>query len=154
MRGVGLKPFCVSMPTQCRSGPRARSAHCDGPQQLPPCWYRYPYRCVRVMGEWCPPGVIIWSLICFQAYVRRGCGIQRTPGDKVTVEKNQPGCAFIEGGVIQGVVLFSMLYGTLARRHTAMSTDAHLSTRHIEFRSIMGVLIVYTLVLRVYSQYE
>ena len=69
------------------SGPQARLAHCDGPQQLPPCWYRCPYRCVRVMGEWCPPGVILWSLIYFQADVRRGCGIQRIPGDKVTVEK-------------------------------------------------------------------
>ena len=62
------------------------------------------------MGERCPPDVILWSLMCFQAYVRRGCGIQRTPGDKVTVEekskKDTPGCGFIEGGVLS-----SVLYG-------------------------------------------
>ena len=36
---------------------------------------------------------------------------------------------------------------------TVVSTDAHLSIRHIEFQSIMGVLRVYTLVLRVLSQW-
>ena len=75
------------------------------------------YRCVRVMGEWCPPGVILGSSICFQEYVRRGCGIQRTPGDKLTVEtkihKIYPRVRFYRGGgLFKAGVLSSVLYGT------------------------------------------
>lgn len=42
----------------------------------------------------------------FQAYLRRECGIQSTPRDKVAVEKQTrkytPGYARIGGGVVQG----------------------------------------------------
>ena len=62
---------------------------------------------MRVVGEWRPPGVIFWSLIpgtCYEAYVRRGCGVQRTPGGKVAVEiffqKYARGCAFCRGVVL------------------------------------------------------
>ena len=73
----------------CTDGfrPQARSAHCDGSQQLPPCWYRYPYWCVRVLGEWCPQGVILWSLIYFRRASEGGGVFNVPPVIKVTDEK-------------------------------------------------------------------
>lgn len=59
---------------------------------------------VRVAGEWYPPvGVISWGLMFFQAFLRRGCGIQRNPGGKLLVEKRNkitsPG-VLMQGGVL------------------------------------------------------
>ena len=51
-----------------------------------------------------------WSLVLFSGFPRRGCGIQRTPGDKVIVEKRNKqyitGCAHVGGGCyLRGVCL-------------------------------------------------
>lgn len=42
-----------------------------------------------IVGEWYPPGgvIILEFLCCFQVYLRWECGMQRTPGDQVTIEK-------------------------------------------------------------------
>ena len=54
---------------------------------------------------------------CFQAYLFWGGGIQRTPGDKVTVEKHTkkytPGSALVGGVLFKGGVLSSLLYDTV-----------------------------------------
>ena len=48
---------------------------------------------------------------------RRGCGIQRTPGDKVIVEKQNKkcitGCAHVGGVIPKGGALSSVLYGNI-----------------------------------------
>ena len=36
------------------------------------------YRCVRIVDDCCPPGVLLWILLCVRVYVRMGCGLHRT----------------------------------------------------------------------------
>ena len=67
---------------------------------------------VPVAGEWYPPdGVMILEFGCVSGIPRRGCGIQRTPGAKLMVEKRNKkyitGCAHVGGVLSKGGVLSS-----------------------------------------------
>lgn len=84
------------------SWPQTRSERYDNGRSAATC----PYVCVWRDGEWYPSesvvGFGVWY--CFQAHICRGCGIERAPGDKVTVGKIKPtltyiaGCAYIDRG--------------------------------------------------------
>ena len=122
---ISSSPFSISSETLDRAGLNTKTAYIS--LTLPP--------------------VCTLLAVCLCTSTPAGLLSSQTTSLRYTVWKCMARSVSLAGASWGSALLCIGLRATLASRHTAVCTDPHLSIRHI--RGILGVLRVYTLVLRV-----